>query len=102
MEYFLRIYIECDKEDIAREQARAIIDRLSHLGKVSLFKIKEYWKIENYFEVSFEIESTLSLGELSRSITGDWQYFADDCIWHLKADYFLNFKDIRWASLERI
>ena len=102
MKYFLKIYIECDKENFAHEQASTVIDKLTHLGKVSLFKIKQYWKIENYFEVSFEIESDLSLEELSRSITGDWQYFAEDCIWHLKADYFLGFKDIRWASLERI
>lgn len=102
MEYFLKIYIECDKENIAREQAREIIDKLSHLGRVSLFEIKRYWKIEKYFEAAFEVKSTLNLEELSRSITGGWQYFAEDCIWNLKDDYFLDSKDIRWASLERI
>lgn len=102
MNYFLRTYIEIDNEDLAQKEAVEFLQKLSDLGNSNLFKVQKYWKIEEYFEVSIDIQSTLKIVELSEKLADKWQELGASYIWNYENQSFFLSDKVRWASLEII
>lgn len=102
MIYFLKTYIEVENLTEAKLEANFMLKNLESFTTASLFKTEKYWKIENYFEVSFDLDSSLSFEELHKKLSNDWDSIGGEYIWNFQNEYFGISKRVRWASLEKI
>lgn len=102
MNYFLRLYVESSDKNVADNEAIKMLSCVRSFGKSEIFNIQPYWKIDTYFEVSFDIESGESLIQLSKRLADYWTFYGNFCIWNFQTEAFFISKKVRWASLEII
>lgn len=99
---FFKTYCVCENKETAEKIANKMKCQINEFGEVSLFKIANYWKINDYFEISFEIESKIKIQVLSKELASNWEQHGESYIWNYKNECFLLSNKVRWASLEHI
>lgn len=102
MNYFLRTYIEVKNDVFAHNEANKMVNTLNQYGNSTLFIVQRYWKINEYYEVSIDIQSDLTITELSQELSNNWDTCGSSYIWTDKKNFFVNSQYVRWASLEII
>lgn len=102
MNLFLKTYCECSDQKKAEEIAASIQKKLVDLCDVSLFKIEKYWKIEEYFEISFDLESISNINVILSCLASGWKKNGNDYIWNDEESDSFVLNVVRWAQLEII
>ena len=102
MNIFLKTYCECNDKKAAEGIAVFIQEKLKPLCGVSIFKIEKYWKIEEYFEVSFDLEVAANFDDILHSLATGWEKSGADYIWNAKEGNSFISDAVRWSQLEII
>ncbi len=101
---FLRIFIEVQNKSEALEVVDFVEQRLKTVCDLSISRIEKYWKISDYYEISFDIDIGSNTLDLVMSlIATNWKKCGNTYIWNEeeKNNSFISSK-IKWASLEYI
>ena len=99
---FFKTYFACENRENAEKTANQMQYQINEFGEVSLLEIIDYWKINDYFEVSFEIDSNIEIQLLSKKLANNWEQHGGSYIWNYEHEEFLLSNKVRWASLEII
>jgi hypothetical protein len=99
---FLKTYCECNDQKIAEGIAGFIQKKLHGLCDVSLFKIEKYWKVEEYFEISFDLERVSNIDVVLNCLASGWEKSGSNYIWDDKTNASFISDTTRWAQLEII
>ncbi|MBS9783633.1 MAG: hypothetical protein KGV46_03670 [Pasteurella sp.] len=101
---FLRVFIEVQDDMQALTVANLLEKKLMNCCNLSILKVEKYWKIPEYFEVTFDIyKEDNEINTITDLIGYGWDIYGNTYIWDIKnkQSSFISDK-IRWASLEHI
>ncbi len=99
---FFKTFCACDDKKLAEETASIMSAHLNAFCVASLFKVEKYWKISEYFEISFDIETELTPSLISKKLANNWQHVGNSLIWNYEDEFFFLSDAVRWALLEPI
>lgn len=103
----IKIYSLTSSNEEASEVGEKLASFLQEIGETSISNVKPYWKIQEYYECSIELNSP-SLSEVSVQLVVDllgkeWERIGEDCfVWNYSGDKYFADERVRWASVEFI
>jgi hypothetical protein len=106
MEMVLRVFLEVGHREEAEPIARDLADVLRTVANLRSLKVREYWKITEYFEalLVFELSEDDAAGSLATAIaalgTGWWPDSTRSAIWNHGEGHTFRADKVRWAHIE--
>ena len=102
----LRLFFEAQTESEALDFVNTLLPVLSESGRVIEKIIQKYWKIPEYFEIFFHIETeemSDSYSKVLKELGTGWNELNQyESVWNDWAEGKLLDKRIKWAHLEAI
>ena len=99
---FLKVYCECSDKKSAEDIASLLQEKLQPFCGISVFKIEKYWKIEEYYEISLDLEVASNFDDILHCLATGWEQSGADYIWNTKEGNSFISNTVRWSQLEII
>lgn len=102
---FLRLFVEIDTEELALEIAKKIVTLISEFAKVENQSIEKYWKIPEYYEIFFKLNSVQNIhrdySSILEKLGSGWEPSNKyESIWNPGGESKFIIEEVRWAHLE--
>jgi hypothetical protein len=98
---FTRIFIEASTETEAQYYVDQIMDKFKIKGSILNLKVSKYWKIQDYYEISFQHQNT-NLIEMASIMGEGWHLSEREAILEPKISGHFYMKFIKWCHIEEI
>lgn len=103
---FITLFVEVSAAHIAHTIAQNIILKLKHFGTVEIKNIKEYYKIENYYEIVLyfyqEDHNIKIIHELCSTVGKKWKNYGLSFICNNKTGNYIEDSRIKWVNIETV
>lgn len=105
---FLQVYVEVSDYEQAFEIATKLLETLKPFVKIKKIDLEPYWKIKEYYGISFSLESETLQQEhlrLTERLGNHWSILetseiSSSAVWNTGKDHQFMDSRVRWANFE--
>lgn len=106
MQLVLRLYADCDSNEVAGLIAGRLLTQLSRFSPESSAEPRRYWKMPQMFEFTYRLAPACAktVADLVSCSSGGWSHSGgveeSSSVWNRQADHMWLVPEVAWAHLE--